>query len=370
MCFHDRRYDSRAACFALPPVSRLSVVLGEFYFWLGFGLCLTILLAPWGCRIAYCGPHCGSESARVLASLLGPSPSGVRHLSRVCPSVGDPVGIAHSFHPSLLLGGVLVRLCGGPCWHTRAISWACPPPFLDVGLAGRSRRIVAPLAQCLCWRFPLFVSVSSCGEASPRELGSVGALGGLRWLHLYRLMPDQVSLRHFAVIRWSSGRCFILFLRDVPQVFMAIILSVSLTYACPWLNIPIWWCSLDTWRDEWLGWLSVPLLALTGLCRLRWLLVTTVCPAASCDRHSVAVALSPLLMVAMTPCNCGALGGLYVLVGSLTSPSPGRMFGPSCCGCLPCRETGLTYRPPPRTSRILSHAWLVVTTASSWGFQR
>ena len=44
----------------------------------------------------------------------------------------------------------------------------------------------------------------------------------------------------------------------------------------------------------------------------------------------MAVSLSPSLTVAMTPCNCGALGGLYVLVGSLTYPSPGRMFEPSC----------------------------------------
>ena len=64
-------------------------------------------------------------------------------------------------------------------------------------------------------------------------LGSVGALGGLRWLHLYLLTPDLVSLRHFDVRRGSSGRCFILFLRDVPKVFLAIILSVPLTYACP-----------------------------------------------------------------------------------------------------------------------------------------
>ena len=42
------------------------------------------------------------------------------------------------------------------------------------------------------------------------------------------------------------------------------------------------------------------------------------------------MSLSPSLTVAMTPCNCGVLGGLYVLVGSLTYPSPGRMFGPSC----------------------------------------
>ena len=68
-------------------------------------------------------------------------------------------------------------------------------------------------------------------------------------------------------------------------------------------------------------------------------------PDASCDRHSVAVSLSPSLTVAMTPCNCGALGGLYVLVGPFTYPSPGHMFGPSCCGRLPCRETGLTCSP-------------------------
>ena len=59
----------------------------NFSFWLGFGLCLTILLAPCGCRRTSCGPHCGREAARVLASLIGSSPSGVRHLSRVCSSV-------------------------------------------------------------------------------------------------------------------------------------------------------------------------------------------------------------------------------------------------------------------------------------------
>ena len=176
--FPDCGFAYKATCAALPHVSRFSFVLGEFSFWLGFGLCLTILLALWGCRRAYCGPHCGRESARVLASLLGHSPSGVRHLSHVCSSVGGSVGVAHSFHPSLLLGGVLVRLCGGPCWLSLTMSWVCPPPFLCVGLVGRSRRIVAPLAQCLCWRFPSFVSVSSCGGASPSELGSVGALGG------------------------------------------------------------------------------------------------------------------------------------------------------------------------------------------------
>ena len=48
-----------------------------------------------------------------------------------------------------------------------------------------------------------------CGGASPCAFGSVGALGELRWLHLYRLTPDLVGLRHFAECHWSSGRRFI-----------------------------------------------------------------------------------------------------------------------------------------------------------------
>ena len=85
--FPDRRYNSWATCSALPPVCRLSFVLGDVSFWLGFGLCLMILCAPCGCRHTYCGPHCCRECARVLASLVGYSPSGVRHISRVCSSV-------------------------------------------------------------------------------------------------------------------------------------------------------------------------------------------------------------------------------------------------------------------------------------------
>ena len=54
---------------------------------------------------------------------------------------------------------------------------------------------------------------------------------------------------------------------------------------------------------------------------------------------------SPSLTVAMTPGYCGTLGGLYALVGSLTSPSPGRMFEPSCYRRLLCHEAGLTHRP-------------------------
>ena len=50
-----------------------------------------------------------------------------------------------------------------------------------------------------------------CGGTSPHAFGPVGALGELRWLHLYRLTPDLVGLRQFAVCLWSSGRCFMFY---------------------------------------------------------------------------------------------------------------------------------------------------------------
>ena len=107
LCFHDRRYDSSATCSALPPVSRLSFVLGEFSFWLGFGLCLTILLAPWGCRRAYCGPHCGESSGLSAWSFPFRGPTSISRLFlswRPCRS--------RSLIPSL------------------APSWWCPCPLM------------------------------------------------------------------------------------------------------------------------------------------------------------------------------------------------------------------------------------------------
>ena len=49
---------------------------------------------------------------------------------------------------------------------------------------------------------------------------------------------------------------------------------------------------------------------------------------------------SPSFTVGLTPCYCGVLGGLHVLVGSLTSPSPGRLFEPSSLGRVLCLRLG------------------------------
>ena len=49
---------------------------------------------------------------------------------------------------------------------------------------------------------------------------------------------------------------------------------------------------------------------------------------------------SPSFTVGLTPCYCGVLGGLHVLVGSLTSPSLGRLFEPSSLGRVLCLRLG------------------------------
>ena len=143
--------------------------------------------------------------------------------------------------------------------------WLCPERALRLFL--KSVSLVDPVAlsplsrSVYAYGFHHWWAFRSCGGASPHALGSVGALGELRWLHLYRLTPDLVGLCHFAVCRWSSGRCFIFYCTTFR--------TYSWRSFCQfhWLmRVP-----------EWLGWRTVPLLALPGLCHLRWLIVTTVC---------------------------------------------------------------------------------------------
>ena len=57
-------------------------------------------------------PEAASQREFFPLCLVLPLPGSVT-FSRVCFSVGGPVGVTHSFHPSLLLGGGLVRFCGG-----------------------------------------------------------------------------------------------------------------------------------------------------------------------------------------------------------------------------------------------------------------
>ena len=85
--------------------------------------------------------------------------------------------------------------------------WLCPERALRLFFASVS--LVDPVALLPLLRrvyadgFRHWCAFRSCGGASPHAFGSVEALGELRWLHLYRLTPDLVGLRRFAVCRWS-----------------------------------------------------------------------------------------------------------------------------------------------------------------------
>ena len=100
---------------------------------------------------------------------------------------------------------------------------------------------------------------------------------------------------------WSPQICrvplelrsvFYVLLCNIPPVFMAIIWSVSLTPACPLCVIPIRGCSLDTCEaSDWLDLLSSSSLFQDSvICADLWSRQSG--PDASCDRHSVAVAVS------------------------------------------------------------------------------
>ena len=91
--------------------------------------------------------------------------------------------------------------------------WLCPERALRCFFASDS--LIDPVAlspllhRVFADGFRHWCAFRFCGGASPRVFGSVGTLGELWWLHLYRLTPYLVGLRQFAVCHWSSGRCFI-----------------------------------------------------------------------------------------------------------------------------------------------------------------
>ena len=93
--------------------------------------------------------------------------------------------------------------------------WLCPERALRRFFASVSLLDPVALSPLLHRVFPdgfrHWCAFRFCGGASPLAFGPVGALGELRWLHLYRLTPDLVGLHHFAGCHWSSGRCFMFY---------------------------------------------------------------------------------------------------------------------------------------------------------------
>ena len=193
--------------------------------------------------------------------------------------------------------------------------WLCPECALRRFFASVSLLDPGTLSPLLHHVFPVgfrhWCTFRICGGASPLEFGPVGALGESQRLHLYSLTPDLVGHSHFCGVPLLLRSVFFVLLCDIPPVFMAIIWSVSLTPACPWRVTPIRGCSLDTCvACDWLDLLSSSSLFQDSvICADLWSRQSG--PDASCDRHSVALALSPSIKVVKTPCYCGMLGGLH-----------------------------------------------------------
>ena len=163
-----------------------------------------------------------------------------------CSSVWGPVRVAHPFHPSLLLGGVLVRLCGGPFCRSMAMSWRAilfsllrSRLSIPFAMSPLSRRVftdsfsplrVVALAE---GRLPmLWVPSEPMGFTVAPPLSPY--IGPGQSPQFYRSpLGAQVGVSYFS----CASFCMYLWRS---------IWSISLTYVCPNRNIPLGLCYLDT----------------------------------------------------------------------------------------------------------------------------
>ena len=180
------------------------------------------------------------------------------------------------------------------------------------------------------------MSVSLLRRGVSPGIGPVGALGELRWLHLYRLTPDLIGILLFAGCLGCSGRCFLFTVRHSARIHGDHL--VSFTDSCvsvarhPHKGVVPWTPALRV-----TGWLYCP--PPHSSRTLSFALAsgrdsTVLIPPAKDSGES------PSFTVGLTPCYCGVLGGLPILVGSLTSPSLGRLFEPSYLGRVLCLRLG------------------------------
>ena len=193
----------------------------------------------------------------------------------------------------------------------------------------------------------------------------MGSRVGSTYLALHRTWLVSAI---FAGCHCCSGRCFMFYCATFrPYSWRPF--GVSPTPACPLRVTPVRGCSLGICvACDWLDLLSSSSLFQDSvICADLWPRQSG--PDTSCDRLSVALALSPSITVVMAPCYCGMLGGLHVLVGSSTSPSLGRMLGPSSIGLWRCCRLGC--RPVPSSHFLDSVYYLACSLdSSSYGFLR
>ena len=212
------------------------------------------------------------------------------------------------------------------------MSRACPTPFLCVGLLVSSRRIVALLHRVFPDGFRHRCTFRFCGGASPLVLGPVGTLGGVA-------VAPPIS--PYTGPGWSPPFCRVpLVLRSVFSVYCAAFRPYS------WRSFGQFHCFLRVhcasppygvvpWTFAWgvTGW---PYCPPPRSSRTLSFALTSGHDSTVLIPPAIDSGESPSFTVGLTPCYCGVLGGLHVLVGS----SPGRLFEPSYLGRLLCLRMG------------------------------
>ena len=168
-------------------------------------------MAPWGCP-ALTVTLTAAASLREFFPLCLVLP--LRGSATFLAFVPQLEALSESLTHSIPRSFLVVALSASAVGFADAL-WLCPECAFRHFFASVS--LVDPVALSPLLRhvyadgFHHWCAFCSCGGASPHAFGSIGALGELRWLHLYRLTPDLVGLRQFAVCHWSSGRCFIFY---------------------------------------------------------------------------------------------------------------------------------------------------------------
>ena len=162
-------------------------------------------------------------------------------------------------------------------------------------------------------------------------LGPVGTLGGVAVAPPISPYTGPGWSPPFLPGAFSAPVGVFCLLCGIPPVFMAIIWPVSLTPSPPYGVVP-WTLA---WRVT--GW---PYCPPPHSSRTLSFALTSGHDSMVLIPPAIDSGESPSFTVGLTPCYCGVLGGLHVLVGSSPSPSPGRLFEPSFLGRLLCLRLG------------------------------
>ena len=125
--------------------------------------------------------------------------------------------LTHSFPRSFLVVALYASAVG-----LADALWLCPARALRRLFASVSLLAPVALSPLLHRVFPdgfrLWCAFRFLRRGVSPGIGAVGALGELRWLHLYRLTLDLIGLLLFAGCLGCFGRCFLFTVRHSARI--------------------------------------------------------------------------------------------------------------------------------------------------------